>query len=143
MFKGVDFHIGCEIFIRKGDQILLGKRKNCYGAGTWALPGGHLKAGEHFYEAICREVKEELGATILPNQLRLISLVEEINVDKKRQAVHVSFELLNPKFEPKLMEPERCEQWRYFNLNKLPLDNFFETHRQIIDNYLAKKIYKF
>lgn len=143
MFKGIDFHIGCEIFIRKDDQILLGKRKNCYGAGTWALPGGHLEPSERLDEALCREVREELGAVITPNLLKLVSIVEDIDKTKNKQAIHVSFELKNPNFEPKLMEPEFCEQWRYFGLNDLPLDNFFKPHKKILDNYLAKIIYKF
>jgi 8-oxo-dGTP diphosphatase len=43
--------IGCEVFIKKQDTILLGKRRNCYGEGTWALPGGHLEYSETLIDA--------------------------------------------------------------------------------------------
>lgn len=141
MFDGVDFHVGCEIVIRKGDAILLGKRKNCYGAGTWGLPGGHLGANETLAEAMCREVKEELGATISGADLRLVSVVDSIEKERGKQAIQMSFELINPNFEPLLMEPDRCEEWRYFDIKELPLDNFFEPHQQILENYFNNVIY--
>lgn len=105
------------------------------------MPGGHLEVNEHYYEVICREVKEELGAIILPKQLKLVSLVDAIETDKIVQAIHVSFGLLNPNIEHILMGPERCEEWRYFDINSLPLDNFFEPHQQILENYLNNVIY--
>ena len=58
--------IGCEIIVRKGQSLLLGLRKNCYGAGTWGLPGGHLEFNERLVDAVCREAKEELGAIVKP-----------------------------------------------------------------------------
>lgn len=140
MPNDLNVHIGCEIIIRKDDTILLGKRKNSYGAGTWALPGGHLQSGEYFSRAICREISEELGAIVTPDQINFVSLVDEIE-ESGRQAIHVTFEFLRPKFEPKLMEPEFCEEWRYFSLKNLPLDNFFKPHKPIIANYLAGKTY--
>ncbi len=42
--------IGCEIFLLQVKLLLLGRRKNCYGEGTWALPGGHLEHGESIEE---------------------------------------------------------------------------------------------
>jgi 8-oxo-dGTP diphosphatase len=51
--------VGCEIFLIKDDAILLGKRKNCYGEGTWGLPGGHLEQGESI-----RELLEEFGIEV-------------------------------------------------------------------------------
>ena len=56
--------VGVGVFVNKDGKILVGKRKGSHGAGTWALPGGHLEPGESF-EACCkREVLEETGLTI-------------------------------------------------------------------------------
>lgn len=56
-----EIKIGCKAFIRKGNKILLGLRKNCFGEGTWGLPGGHLEFQEKIVEAVKRELQEEIG----------------------------------------------------------------------------------
>jgi 8-oxo-dGTP diphosphatase len=132
--------IGCEIFVRRGDSILLGLRKNCYGAGTWALPGGHLEFNERLVDAVCREVMEELGAKITPQELKLVSITDDLQPDHNLHYIHVSFELNNPVWEPKIMEAERCEEWRYFPLDNLPAE-FFPPHKGIIENYLTQRLY--
>jgi 8-oxo-dGTP diphosphatase len=48
------------IFLDAGKQILLVKH-SYRGNGTWSLPGGYLKKGEHPQEGLEREVKEETG----------------------------------------------------------------------------------
>ncbi|HEY8999281.1 MAG TPA: NUDIX domain-containing protein [Candidatus Saccharimonadales bacterium] len=136
--------LGCEVVIVRDGKILLGKRKNCYGAGSWGLPGGHLEFNERLVDCICREIKEELGATVKPVQLKLVGISEGVHAPDGHHHVHATFELKAPEdFEPKLMEPERCEEWRWFSLNDLPLDNFFIAHRGAIENYLAKRLYTF
>lgn len=132
--------VGCELFVRKGDSILLGKRKNCYGAGTWALPGGHLEFNEKLADTICREAKEELGADIQPSDVKLVSVVDDLQPENNLHYVHISFELKDPTWEPQVMEPERCEEWRYFPLSELP-ENFFTPHKGIIQNYLGSRLY--
>jgi len=42
--------LDCEIILKKDNAILLGRRKNCYGVGTWGLPGGYLEYGESLIE---------------------------------------------------------------------------------------------
>jgi 8-oxo-dGTP diphosphatase len=133
--------IGVELFARQGNSILLGKRKNIYGAGTWALPGGHLEFNERLDEAICREAKEELGAIINPKELKIVSITDNPQPENNLHYVHISFEQINPTWNPKLMEPDYCEEWRYFPLTELP-NNFFPPHKGIIDNYLAQRLYE-
>jgi 8-oxo-dGTP diphosphatase len=132
--------IGVELFARKADSILLGKRKNCSGAGTWALPGGHLEFNERLVDTMCREAEEELGATIRPDELRLVSIVDDLQPENDLHYVHVSFEQIDPVWDPRIMEPDRCEEWRYFPLGGLP-ENFFEPHKRIVANYLHGCLY--
>jgi 8-oxo-dGTP diphosphatase len=56
--------VGVGVFIKKDGKILVGKRKGSHGAGTWALPGGHLEPGESFDACCKREVLEETGLII-------------------------------------------------------------------------------
>jgi 8-oxo-dGTP diphosphatase len=134
--------VGCELFVRRGDTLLLGLRgKACFGAGTWALPGGHLEFGEKLAEALCREAKEELGADIEASELRIVSIVDDPRPELGTHYVHISFETKDPSWEPQIAEPESCDEWRYFPLDKLPQD-IFEPHQAIIQNYLHSSLYR-
>jgi len=48
--------IGVASIVIKDKKVLLGKRKNAHGAGTWAFPGGHLE----FNDSIENYAKREL-----------------------------------------------------------------------------------
>ena len=139
--------VGCEVFVQRGSSLLLGKRKNCFGAGLWALPGGHLEPDERLVDAACRELREELGVVVRPYELRLASIVDSVPTRTQKDSgeshyIHATFEFLpGPEFKPKRMEPEFCEEWRFFALEQLPLDEFFGPHRPIIENYLAGRLY--
>lgn len=39
-------YIGVAVIVVRDGRVLLGKRKNAHGAGTWQFPGGHLEYGE-------------------------------------------------------------------------------------------------
>jgi 8-oxo-dGTP diphosphatase len=106
----------------------------------WALPGGHLEFNERLVDAACREANEDMGLALMPEQLQLVSIVDDLQPENGIHYVHVSFELKDADVEPKLMEPERCEEWRYFPLSDLP-DNFFPPHKGIIENYLSQTLY--
>lgn len=129
-------NIGCNTLIIKDKKILLGKRKNCAGEGTWGLPGGHLQFGEDLIEAAKREVLEEIG--VKDGDLELISVTEGVK-DEKKHYIQVNFLLSNFSGEYKLMEPEKCEEWRYFELTDLP--DLFPPHRTIIQAFIRKKCY--
>lgn len=138
------FKVGCEIIVRDGDRVLLGKRKAGAGAGagTWALPGGHLEYSERMIDAACREIKEELNGDVTPKDLELVSIVDGLPTPgNDNHYIHATFELKSPAFQPKTMEPERCEGWHYFELDELPLDKIFSGHKEIIENYLQSRLY--
>lgn len=131
-----DIKVGCEIFIIENEKVLLGKRKNCYGEGTWALPGGHLEQGESIGGCVIRELKEELGICAL--EFKLVSLSDFIN--ERGHYVHISFLLEKFSGEIQNMEPDRCYEWKYFCISDLPKE-LFNPHVNILKNYLENVLY--
>ena len=129
--------IGCEVFLRDGNLLLLGKRKNCYGAETWGLPGGHLEYGETLDECARRELKEELGIEV--PVLLLKTIVN--NIDERGHYVHMSFEAKEFSGLIQCMEPDLCYEWKWFSLDNLPKD-IFKPHRKILDAYKNNIMYK-
>jgi 8-oxo-dGTP diphosphatase len=89
---------------------------------------------------MCREAEEELGAIIKPEELRLVSIVDDLQPENNLHYVHVSFEQADPAWEPRIMEPDRSEEWRYFPLGNLP-ENVFPPHEGIVANYLHGRLY--
>lgn len=55
------------------DKILFTIRNVDPDRGKWDLPGGFIDPGENAEEAACREIKEELGIDVKPNDLKYIT----------------------------------------------------------------------
>ncbi|WP_435365043.1 NUDIX domain-containing protein [Haloarchaeobius sp. DYHT-AS-18] len=56
-----------------GDEgVLLGQRDVDPGIGEWGVPGGHMEADETPEEAAARELEEETGVSVDPDELTLL-----------------------------------------------------------------------
>lgn len=128
--------VACQIIIRKKGQILLGKRKNCAGEGTWALPGGHVEYNEKLLDAAKRELEEELD--ISNHDLKLIAITDDLG--ENWHYVHAVFLLDNFSGKIKLNEPHKCSEWNFYSLDKLPLP-IFPPHIKMIDSFVKEAIY--
>lgn len=99
----------CVIVFDAAGRVLLGKRKNSYGAGLYGLPGGHVELGEPLIAAAQRELYEE---TELANQsLQFLGVVREHQ--GQIDFVHFIYVLKNLIDTPKLSEPDKCEGWEW------------------------------
>jgi 8-oxo-dGTP diphosphatase len=56
--------VGVGVIVLRNGLVLLGRRIGSHGAGSWALPGGHLEFGESVEQCAAREVLEETGLDI-------------------------------------------------------------------------------
>ncbi len=126
--------INALIFKRDGkgkEYVLLGKRKNVFGAGHWHTPGGHLKIDETFEEGLKREVFEETGLRVKKGRLLW---VEENFLNTHHVVLYFEAILDPPDQTPKNLEPEKCYGWRWFSLDNLPsplltLQDFFKQYK--------------
>lgn len=137
MNKDAVTKVGCIVIVRRDHNILLGLRKNCYGAGTWGLPGGHMDTDERAIAAACREVAEEIGLNIASKDLKFASINDKIVKGDEERHLQIAFECgASDDFAPENLEPEYCDEWRWFDINELP-ENILGTHQPAIDNYRA------
>lgn len=123
----IKFLLGATVLVLRDGKILLGKRINIFGAGKWGLPGGHVDMGERFVEAAARELMEETGMTA--ERFEFANLVEK--PDDEAHYVISSFVAINPKGEPQLLEPEKCEEWQWFDLAEVPENTVTSHYKQI------------
>ena len=135
--------VGLGVLIQNNaGQVLLGLRKGSHGAGEWCFPGGHLEFGETVFETAKREVVEEVGLEVKEEQMELISVADEMRYIKtdNKHYLNLGVKARYQGGEPRLMEPHRCEGWKWFDLDDLP-ERMYEGTHLIIKNFLAKKIY--
>jgi len=148
MIENRKMGIGFGIMMFKNNQVLLGQRHDdpekasslLHGQGTWTMPGGKLDFGEDLKQAAIREVLEETGIEIKKENLKLISLTNDVVSDA--HFVTVGFLCQEFEGEAKVMEPDEITKWQWFDLNDLPQPMYFPSEK-IIKNYLAKEIYKY
>ena len=125
--------VGVGVFVYNMDgKILLGKRKGAHGAGEWSLPGGHLEFNESFERCCEREVMEETGICLLSTPIEKLGFTNDIFDSDGLHYVTLFFRaVLDCDWDPKLMEPDKCEEWRWYSLDDLP-EPLFPPLKQVI-----------
>ena len=125
--------IGVGVIIRKNNKILLGKRKNSHGDGTWSFPGGHLEFGETPEECAKREVFEETG--LILDTFKKGGYTNDIFNKENKHYITLYMITDLEEGEPELKEPEKCEQWQWFEWSKLPEPLFVPIDNLLKDNF--------
>ncbi len=108
------------IVLIKDNQILLSRRYNTgYQDGNYCLVGGHLEENETVKGCIIREAKEEIGITLLPEDLKVIHISHRFNMIDR---TYFSSYVLAGKWSGEIanMEPNKCDDLKWFKLNELP-----------------------
>lgn len=74
--------VGVAALIIAENRLLLIRRKRSHGAGSWAVPGGHLEFAESPADCAIREASEETGLVV--SRPRCVALTNDIfPVDEK------------------------------------------------------------
>lgn len=132
-----DMPVGVNFIITNEDgDILLGRRINRFGHGTYGLPGGKLKVGETFEECARREIKEEVGINVKDEDMEVINLASTITT---KHMLQVGVLIKKYSGVPTNMEPHKCSELKFFSKNNLP--ELFIGNKPNIDLFLSKKFY--
>ncbi len=122
-------------------RILVGRRKTEY-APYYSIPGGHLEEGESFEQCGIREVLEETGIAVLPGNISVVGITNDLETFRESGKHYISVILLSERFEgePELKEPEKCSGWIWADPEDLP-EPHFEASRKGISCLLKSCFY--
>jgi len=127
------------LILIKDDKILLSRRHNTgYFDGFYSFPAGHLEGNETLKQGTIRETKEEIDVLLELDDLKLVHTMNRRIPSDER----VDFFFIAKKWqgEPKIMEPHKCDDLSWFELNSLP-ENIIPYIKQAIDSFLNNIIY--
>lgn len=112
-------------------EILLQRRYNTgYMDGQYDMAcSGHLEKGESLSMALAREAKEEINLDIKEDDLRIVSVIHPY----KEDYINVFFTTDKYVGEPKIMEPDKCDDLKWFKFEELP-ENITIRNRNVIKN---------
>lgn len=110
--------VGVAVIVFQKGKVLLGKRINSHGSHTWSFPGGHLEFNEDIIDCARRETMEEAGIEI--NDLKIGPFTSDIFVEERKHYITIFVVCTSENDNPKIMEPEKCEEWSWFDWNNLP-----------------------
>ena len=129
--------VGVGVMIKDGNKILLGhrsaKRKDTggiYEPDTWTLPGGKQEYDETVIDTAIREIKEETNLDIKNPEVYSVS--DDFQSD--RHFVTIEMIATEYKGKVKIMEPEKEDEWKWFDLDNLP-ENIYSPSRVFIEKY--------
>ena len=123
--------VGVGIFVFKDGRFLLGRRKNSHGDGTWCLPGGHLEFNEELEDCATREVMEETGIKI--RNIRFSTITNDMFKEEGKHYITIFMLADWADGEVKVMEPEKCEEWKWIAKEELP-ENLFLPLQNLLKN---------
>ena len=135
-------HGSCLVLLRnQGQEVLLQQHAaTSYHPLHYGLISGHVEAGEFFTEAMAREALEEAGITVKPSDLSFVHCVHEKRESKKDELLCLFFAAETWQGEPKICEPTKCIDLRWFPIDQLP-ENTIPFMRYALEQIIQRKIY--
>jgi len=126
--------------INDKSEVLLAMKKRGFGAGKWNGPGGKVEVNENPKESAIREVKEEIGLTMIaPEELGCIEFIWPADQEDKNQLCYV---YLTRQFVGDLQESDECLP-KWFDLDQIPYHEMWDDDKYWYPEVLAgKKIKK-
>ncbi|GAC1373869.1 MAG: NUDIX hydrolase [Ktedonobacteraceae bacterium] len=123
--------VGVGVIITKNSTVLLMKRQNAHGDGTWSTPGGHLEYGESFEACAIRETYEETGLVVASPIFRAIT--NDVFVEEEKHYITVWIEAIYVSGEATIHSPREMTDVGWFAWNALP-EPLFLPLKQLVSN---------
>lgn len=118
------------LIVNENNEVLLGLRNSELGKNTWAPPGGKLDMFETLEQCAIREIKEETDLDI--SNLVFICVTNDIMEDIGKHYVTLFFSTTEYSGDIKIIEPDKCLEWKWFDPKELP-KNIFVPFKNFLD----------
>ena len=105
-------------------RLLLGCKKRGFGAGKWNGFGGKLEGKETFRSCAVREVREEAGIRINPDDLDLIGFLD-FHFSKKPEDDHITYIYMTETWQGEPVESEEMKP-AFFLPEEIPYDHMWQ-----------------
>jgi len=118
--------VAVGVLVNNKNQVFIAKRSSDkHQGGKWEFPGGKLEKGETSYQALCREMREELGI-----EVQSATLLTEMTYHYKEKTVSLDFYRINKWLGTAQGMEQQPVRW----VEKSDLDNyeFPEANSKII-----------
>ncbi|EKE74917.1 nucleotide triphosphate diphosphatase NUDT15 [Gallaecimonas xiamenensis] len=126
--------VGVGVVVERQGRVLVGQRRGSHGQGHWALPGGHLEAGECPLACAQRELAEETGLQL--DEPRLVAVSNDLYPEGLHYLTLFVTGTLG-EGEPRCLEPQKCAGWHWFEWDQIPEPRFLS-----LDNLLHRPLLK-
>lgn len=135
----VKLDIAVHVFLKRGSEILLLKRKNTEVFNNmWSVPSGRLDQDEGIFNAAIRETKEEVGVVIEKENLSEPLFMH--HRDERGERIYVFFVCSKWQGEPMNLEKDKCDKIDWFNAKDFP-ENFLPHIKEAWLQIQNKKTY--
>lgn len=128
------------VYLMRDRRVLLQRRHNTgYMDGMWAAgAAGHVELGETAASAARREVREELGIDVPLTSLCAVTVMQRTDgtPSPTEQRADWFFTATGWQGEPVIMEPHKCAEISWFDLNRLPA-SIPDYERLVLDGLAA------
>ena len=134
-------HLGANAIITCGGRLLLERRRD---SDTWGLIGGGVKKSETTVQGMVREIYEELGIRVQPDQLQKlqtygdpgrIAAFQDGSVWRMVIAVY-GLDFLR---EPQMRISAESRELRFFTKEELKTTEIAVTHQDIVEDWFLNQ----
>jgi len=132
-----------DAVIRAGDNVLLIRRGRHPGRGLLALPGGFLEQRETVYQSALRELQEETGLRLLPQDmahaLKAVRVFDHPDRSQRGRVItHAHYFDLGDRRLPDVAGGDDAAEARWVPIATLTQleDQFHDDHFHVLDSFL-------
>ncbi|WP_225800833.1 NUDIX domain-containing protein [Streptomyces sp. NK15101] len=110
-----------HVLVRFDGQLLMGRRRHpTVFPRMFQIPAGLLEEHESARHGAARELREETGILVSPENLRFVHVMHHVSTHAGDERIAFFFETDHPHEEVDNPEPHRCDGWFWHKMTDLP-----------------------